>query len=82
MLGQTRIVRWVAALLAVVPLLTFAKLGDGPFEHVLCEAVSLDGAWEMAYLPYAWETPAAPAGPTQEQLLTEIRDLLAKQNKQ
>lgn len=30
----------------------------------------------------AQETPAAPAGPTQEQLLTEIRDLLAKQNKQ
>jgi len=25
--------------------------------------------------------PAAPAGPTQEELLTEIRDLLAKQNK-
>ncbi|MDO5394477.1 MAG: large-conductance mechanosensitive channel protein MscL [Bacteroidales bacterium] len=26
------------------------------------------------------EAPAAPAGPTQEELLTEIRDLLAKQN--
>lgn len=61
MSGQTRIVHWAAALLAAVPLLAFAKLGDGPFEHVLREAVSLDGAWEMAYLPYAWETPAAPA---------------------
>lgn len=26
------------------------------------------------------EAPAAPTGPTQEELLTEIRDLLAKQN--
>lgn len=61
MSNQTRFVRWAAALLVVVPLFAFAKLGDGPFEHVLCEAVNLDGAWEMSYLPYAWETPAAPA---------------------
>lgn len=27
------------------------------------------------------ETPAAPAGPTQEELLTQIRDLLKEQNK-
>jgi len=32
-----------------------------PYEHVLCEAVSLDGTWEMAYSPYAWETVDLPA---------------------
>lgn len=51
----------ILALLAAVPLCVMAKVGDGPFEHVVCEAVSLDGAWEMAYRPYAWETAAAPA---------------------
>ena len=29
-------------------------------EHVLCEAVSLNGAWEMAYQPYAWESREMP----------------------
>jgi hypothetical protein len=50
----------ILALLAAVPLCVMAKVGDGPFEHVVCEAVSLDGAWEMAYRPYAWETSVAP----------------------
>ena len=52
--------RLFLALLAVVPLGAGAKVGDGPYEHVIREAVSLDGAWEMAYRPYAWETDVAP----------------------
>ena len=30
------------------------------YEHALYNAVSLDGAWEMAYRPYSWETVDAP----------------------
>ena len=30
------------------------------FEHIVCESISLDGAWEMAYQPYAWESVHAP----------------------
>ena len=30
------------------------------FEHAVYDAVPLDGAWEMAYLPYAYETVDAP----------------------
>ena len=30
------------------------------FEHCLYDAVALDGAWEMAYQPYAWETVDYP----------------------
>ena len=29
-------------------------------EHVLYDAVPLDGAWEMAYQPYAWESREMP----------------------
>ena len=29
-------------------------------EHVLYDAVSLNGAWEMAYQPYAWESREMP----------------------
>ena len=31
------------------------------FEHCLYDAVALDGAWEMAYQPYAWETVDYPS---------------------
>ena len=30
------------------------------FEHCIYDSVSLDGAWEMAYQPYAWETVNEP----------------------
>ena len=30
------------------------------YEHALYDAVSLDGAWEMAYSPYSWETVDVP----------------------
>ncbi len=30
------------------------------YEHVIYESIPLDGAWEMAYLPYAWETVDTP----------------------
>ena len=31
-----------------------------PFEHCICDSVSLDGAWEMAYRPYEWESIEQP----------------------
>ena len=30
------------------------------YEHLLYEGVPLNGAWEMSYLPYAWETVDVP----------------------
>jgi beta-galactosidase/beta-glucuronidase len=30
------------------------------FEHVIYKTISLDGEWEMAYQPYAWETVHKP----------------------
>ena len=32
-----------------------------PFEHCIYDSVSLDGSWEMAYQPYAWETLDMPS---------------------
>ena len=31
------------------------------YEHALYDSVSLDGTWEMAYQPYAWETVDYPS---------------------
>ena len=45
------------ALLVLQALLLRAAL----FEHCLYDAVTLDGAWEMAYQPYAWETVDYPS---------------------
>ena len=32
-----------------------------PFEHCIYDSVSLDGRWEMAYQPYAWEKLDMPS---------------------
>ena len=39
----------------------WALFGAPLHEHVLYESVSLDGTWEMAYQPYAWETVDYPS---------------------
>ena len=44
----------VAAMLA-------AACSAAPFEHCICDSVSLDGAWEMAYRPYEWENIEPPS---------------------
>ena len=49
-----RLALLLAALLAAWNLLA-------AFEHVVYDAVSLNGEWEMAYMPYACESVAPPA---------------------
>ena len=43
---------------------TWMLLGAPLHEHALYEPVSLDGTWEMAYQPYAWETVDCPSNET------------------
>ena len=50
----------LAALAACSALLASAKKFEQKFEHVICEEISLDGDWEMAYQPYAWESVHVP----------------------
>lgn len=38
-----------------------AVCAAAPFEHCIYDSVSLDGRWEMAYQPYAWETLDMPS---------------------
>ena len=38
-----------------------AMCAAAPFEHCIYDSVSLDGSWEMAYQPYAWETLDMPS---------------------
>jgi hypothetical protein len=40
---------------------SWALLGATLHEHALYDSVSLDGTWEMAYQPYAWETVDYPS---------------------
>ena len=39
----------------------WALFGAPLHEHALYEPVPLDGTWEMAYQPYAWETVDCPS---------------------
>lgn len=48
--------RFAAVLCALTALAATATT----YEHVFYDAVSLNGAWEMAYRPYAWETVDIP----------------------
>ena len=48
--------RFAAVLCALTALAATATT----YEHALYDAVSLNGAWEMAYRPYAWETVDLP----------------------
>ena len=47
-------------ILSVVFAVALAAAGQAAWEHALFESVSLDGEWEMAYQPYAWETVDYP----------------------
>ncbi len=40
---------------------TWSLCGAPLHEHALYDPVSLDGTWEMAYQPYAWETVDCPS---------------------
>ena len=40
--------------------LAAAACAAAPFEHCIFDSVKLDGAWEMAYRPYAWESLEQP----------------------
>ena len=46
----------VVACCALLP----ALCSGAEFEHGIYDSVSLDGEWEMSYLPYAWETVDYP----------------------
>ncbi len=52
---------FLAAALAVRAAFLPMSLAAAPFEHCLYDAVPLDGAWEMAYQPYEWETVDCPS---------------------
>ena len=41
--------------------LAAAACAASPFEHCICDSVSLNGAWEMAYQPYEWEGLPQPS---------------------
>ena len=48
--------------IALLAAALFACCGQAAgLEHCIYDVVSLDGAWEMAYQPYAWETVDEPA---------------------
>ena len=42
-------------------ILVAVVLGGVQYEHIIYDAVPLDGEWEMAYQPYANETVDYPA---------------------
>ena len=44
----------------IVTAATLTTVGAAPYEHVIVDRQSLDGAWEMAYQPYEWETFFCP----------------------
>ena len=44
----------------MIPLAAASVFGTPVFEHAIYDATSLDGAWEMSYLPYSWETADMP----------------------
>ena len=51
----------VKNLIAAVTVSLAASLcGAANHEHAIFDATSLDGEWEMAYLPYSWESVAVP----------------------
>lgn len=45
-------------------------------DHVLCDSIPLNGAWEMAYQPYAWESREMPVfrGVTVERAVPGYRE--------
>ena len=49
--------------MTILAVVSFAAVAMGTplFEHGIYSAVSLDGEWEMAYLPYAYEVVECPA---------------------
>ena len=52
-----RTVRWLAVAVSVFAVGTVSA---AVFEHAICDSVSLDGEWEMAYQPYANESVEYP----------------------
>ncbi len=50
----------MSLLSAVCMALNLAASAAVVYEHGICDAVPLDGAWEMAYRPYAHETVDSP----------------------
>ena len=44
----------------MIPLAAASVFGTPVFEHAIYDATSLDGALEMSYLPYSWETADMP----------------------
>lgn len=53
----TRISLLFSSLATFVPFFAAATV----HEHAICESIVLDGAWEMAYRPYSYESVAYPA---------------------
>ena len=50
----------IVLLLSALAGLNLPLTGEAAWEHALYDSVSLDGEWEMAYQPYAWETVDYP----------------------
>ena len=50
----------IVLLLSALTGLNLPLTGEAVWEHALYDSVSLDGEWEMAYQPYAWETVDYP----------------------
>ena len=50
----------VRCVFAMILLTLSTMAGAAVYEHGLYESVTLDGAWEMAYLPYAYEVVDLP----------------------
>ena len=48
-------------LTVLLPMALAAAVFGGVYEHGLYEAVPLNGEWEMAYQPYAYEVVDYPA---------------------
>ena len=48
-------------LTALAVAVTVAVCAAAPFEHCIYDSISLDGAWEMAYQPYEWESLDQPS---------------------
>ena len=55
---MTRMILAAAAVFSAF--LASAEKFEPKFGHVMCEEISLDGEWEMAYQPYAWESVHTP----------------------
>ena len=53
---KSRFVSLLAFVSAIIPVLA-------AHEHLVCDSISLDGEWEMAYSPYEYRTVACPQFP-------------------